>query len=435
MGKSSIARAWLARLQAPAPRANRERLDLILPHGWPESLEAIAWRWQHGGRQETGSVHELDQLPARARRAEVHVWTPAADTMFTTATLPTRSPRKIAQALPYALEDRLLGDPDSLHFAWRREGDSSLSVAVTGRARLKDWVERLARSGLKPASISPATLLIPWAQDYWSLAFVGGEILARTGAVGGFVCPAESDRPPALLVAAVLEAQRQPSAPEALVVFQPPKGFSAESWSKALGLPVRIESGTLWERLPDPRAPINLLQGQFEQSAAIGDALKPFLPAGIMLLIWFLSSLAFDATDWWRLKREHEALRKEMTSILLANFPDTKTVLDPALQMQRAVDQLLARSGRDDREFIPMLGKVAKALRASPRVRLRGLRYADQSLTIELTWMTPSTPEAFKASIESAGLKGEVLSLTPRAGEVDGRIRLTNDAKPARGGT
>jgi len=435
--KSSITRAWFARLPAmAAPRSGgRDRLDLLLPHGWPESLEAIAWRWQHGGKQETGSAHELDQLPERARRATVHVWTPATETMFTSASLPTRSPRKIAQALPYALEDRLLGDPDSLHFAWRREGDGSLSVAVTGRARLKDWTDRLERAGLKPAVVCPATLLIPWALDCWSLAFVGGEILVRTGAVGGFVCPAETEHPPALLVTAILEAQRQPAAPESLVVFQPPKGFSADAWSKTLGLPVRIETGTLWERLPDPGAPINLLQGQFEQSAAIGESLKPFLPAGIMLLIWFVSSLAYDASDWWRLKREHEALRKEMTSILMSNFPETKTVLDPAAQMQRSADQLLAHAGRDERELVPMLNKVATALRSDNRARLRSLRYADSSLTIEIVWPAPGNPDAFKSAIESAGLRAEVLSLTPRANEVEGRIRLTAAAKPARSGT
>jgi len=434
--KSSIARAWFARLPArAAPRARRERLDLLLPRGWPESLDAIVWRWQRRDGEESGSVHELDQLPDAARRTEVHVWTPAADTMFISATLPTRSPRKIAQALPYALEDRLLGDPETLHFAWRRENNGSLSVAVTGRARLQSWTDHLTRAGLKPVSLCPATLLTPWALDYWSLAFVGGELLVRTGAVNGFVCPIETERPPALLVAATQEALRQPNPPEALVVFQPPKGFSADAWSRALGIPVRTETGTLWERLSDPGAPINLLQGQFEPSAAVGASLKPYLPAGALTLAWFVSSLALDLTDWWRLKREHDALRKEMASILMTSFPETKTVLDPAVQMQRAVEQLLARAGRDDRELVPMLNKVATALRASERARLRSLRYADANLTVEITWPAPGGSDAFKSAVESAGLKAEVLALTPRANEVEGRIRLTAAAKPVRSGT
>lgn len=434
--KSSIARAWFTRLPSiGAPRAGHERLDLLLPRGWPESLEAIAWRWARRGGEETGTAHELDQLPEAARRAAVHVWTPAADTMFTSATLPTRSPRKIAQALPYALEDRLLGDPEALHFAWRRETSGSLSVAVTSRARLQGWTDRLTRAGIRPASICPATLLVPWALDCWSVAFVGSELLVRTGAVSGFVCPAEAEQPPALLVAAAQEALRQPNAPEALVVFQPAKGFSVDAWSAALGIQVRTETGTLWERLPDPGAPINLLQGQFEPSSAVGASLRPYRPAAIVLALWLASSVALNITDWWRLKREHDALRKEMTSILMASFPETKTVLDPAAQMQRAVDQLLARAGGDDRELVPMLNKVASALRASERARLRSLRYADASLTAEIVFAAPGGSDAFKSAIESAGLKAEVLSLTPRGPEMEGRVRLTATTKATRSGT
>jgi general secretion pathway protein L len=434
--ESSISLAWFKRApRAAAPRAGRGRLDLMLPRNWPESLEAIHWRWQHAGKTEAGSVHELDQLPADARRASVMVWTAAAETMLTTVRIPTRSPRKIAQALPYALEDRLLGDPDSLHFAWRNETDGSLSVAVTARARLQTWMDRLSRAGLRPASICPAMLLVPWAEDYWSLVFFGNELLVRSGAMAGFVCPAEGATPPALLVTAIQEAARQPGAPEAVVVFHAPKGFSPEAWSKILGLPVRLEAGTVWDKLREPVAPINLLQGQYEPESALGESLRPYRPAAVLLGLWLVSSLAFDVSDWWQLKREHETTRKEMTSILTANFPETKTVLDPAAQMQRAVDQLLARSGRDDRELLPMLGKASAAMRSAPNIRLRGLRYADHSLTLELTWPAPTSPDAFKTAVESAGLRAEVLSLSPRAGEVDGRIRLTAAGKPAGRGT
>jgi hypothetical protein len=82
--------------------------------------------------------------------------------------------------------------------------------------------------------------------------------------------------------------------------------------------------------------------------------------------------------------------------------------------------------------MLPLLAKTATVLRAEPRVRLRGLRYADKKLTLELTWPTPSTPDAIRAALESAGLQAEVLNLTPRAGEVDGRLRLSPaTARPA----
>ena len=69
--ESSIARAWLTRGRRPAPeRGARDRLDLVLPGGWPDCMAPVLWRWQRrGGATETGETHELDRLPEEARRA------------------------------------------------------------------------------------------------------------------------------------------------------------------------------------------------------------------------------------------------------------------------------------------------------------------------------------------------------------------------------
>ena len=89
---SSISIAWLARAKsavAPVRAHNaQERLDLVLPRGWPESAGAVAWCWRRGDKRESGQVSDLNQLPVTVRGARACVWTPAADTMLTSATLP-----------------------------------------------------------------------------------------------------------------------------------------------------------------------------------------------------------------------------------------------------------------------------------------------------------------------------------------------------------
>lgn len=412
----------------------RGRLDLVLPQGWPQSHAPVFWRWQHGNdTPQSGSVTDLNGLPAAVRSAPAFVWSPASDTVLTTVSLPTRARRKILQALPYALEDRLVGDPETLHYAYRHEADGNLSVAVTARARIQAWLDALTQAGLHPASLCPATLLVPWAVDCWSLVFGDDDILVRSGAVSGFVCSLTVDQPPVLLVAALQEAARNASqAPECLVVFNAPATFPLEAWSATLGLAVRAEKGSMWDKQPQPLAPLNLLQGQYAPSGGVSDALRPFIPALVMLAIWLAGSAVVDGADWWRLRQQHTAFQKDMTAILLENFPETKTVLDPAAQMQRNVEAVLAHSGKSEREFVALLAKTAGALRVEPRIRLRSLHYADHSLTLELTWPAPGSPEAVKRALEAAGLRAEVLGLTARAGEVDGRIRLQPAATPTR---
>lgn len=444
---SSIGIAWLARAKsavAPA-RAHgaHERLDLVLPRGWPESAGAVAWCWRRGDERESGQISDLSQLPPTVRGARACVWTPAADTMLTRVTLPTRARRKIMQALPYTLEDRLLGDPDSLHFAYRNETDGSLSVAVTDTQRLRVWLEVLKQAGIQPAELCPATLLAPWALDCWSLVFAADEVLVRSGGASGFVAPLSllpgsgqaQTTPPPLLISALEEAARNQKTPESLVVFNAPAEFPREDWSTALKTAVRVEKASMWDWPRDPHGALNLLQGEFEPRGQINHSLRPYLPAAAMLLIWLLGNIAFDLGDWWKLRRQHQEHAREMSALLLSTFPETKTILDPAAQMQRSIEALLARTGHRDRDLLPLLAKTAAALRADARVRLRGVRYADQSLTLELSWPAPGSPDAIKAAFEAAGVRAEVLDLTPRAAEVDGRLRLQPlAAKPVKPG-
>ncbi|MHB8347811.1 MAG: type II secretion system protein GspL, partial [Acidiferrobacterales bacterium] len=127
----------------------RGMLSLRLPAGWPEDGLPVLWWWRAGdGETRHGQVAQLAELPAELRAAHVWVWTPAAETMLAQITLPTSSRARIAQALPYALEDQLLGEPESLHFAYRVQGGGSLTVGVTARTRLQAWVDALKTSGL-----------------------------------------------------------------------------------------------------------------------------------------------------------------------------------------------------------------------------------------------------------------------------------------------
>ena len=88
-------------------KAARTTLELVLPLGWPESDAQIHWLIRNATGASEGRVTDLGELPAEAKSARIHVWLPAAETLLTSTDLPTRNRAKIAQALPYALEDHL----------------------------------------------------------------------------------------------------------------------------------------------------------------------------------------------------------------------------------------------------------------------------------------------------------------------------------------
>src|SRR5260221_7613263 len=210
-------------------------LGLGLPRSWPAGDSELRWRRiAAGGAVEQGAQRGLEGL---APAEEIIVWTPAAETLFLRAHLPTRSAAKIVQALPFALEEQLIDPPERLHFAFAHEADGALAGAVTRRERMESWLAALAAAGLAPTHLAPVTLSVPLAEGAWTLAFVDGEMVLRSGARAGLGGPIEP-RPPAWLHAALAEARTEAGAPERILLGDAPADLDSAAWRGALGRPL-----------------------------------------------------------------------------------------------------------------------------------------------------------------------------------------------------
>ncbi len=413
------------------PRASqsspRNTLEVFLPDGWPERQAEILWCVRYGASVSHGRAADLTDLPANLRSTQLLVWTPPADTLLTHTTLPTRSWSKIAQALPYALEDQLLGDPEQMHFAYHRRPDGGLAVAVTARERLKTWLDTLQAAGLHATRLCPTTLALPLDDNSWSIAFTDDGIVVRTGPFAGFACPASVHTPPAVLTAALEEARDRPDAPAQLTVFNPPEGFSRDAWSSALGVTVVTLERNFWD--DGMSATLNLLQGAFTPAGKLQETLKRFSPALLILSLWLVGTLGFTFWEWWQLNQAHQSYRDAMTALFRQTFPQAKAVLDPALQMQRNLETLQTQGGHAGaNDLLPLLAHAAPSLRANPDVTLRTVRYAVGSLTLDLSLPDFEALEVVKNTMGSSGkLAVEVLAANSRAAGVEGRLRIQSD--------
>ncbi len=406
-------------------RVSATTLELFLPRGWPEGGAQIDWYVRSGVSVSQGQAADLDEIPAYLKSTHVVVWTPPADTLLTQATLPTRSRNKIMQALPFALEDQLLGDPQQLHFAYYRQDDGTLAVAVTSRERLNTWLDVLTKAGLRPTRVYPANLALPIEPDSWSVAFAGTELWVRTGPFSGFVCPL-SDTPPATLVAALDEAREQGKLPSQLSIFDPPAGFDAQTWGSDLGVGLVIANDTFHKDDRNAQTLLNLLQGDFAPTGQLRNTFKPLRPAALILGIWFLAMLGFNLSEWWQLKSAYRSQQQAMTSLFQKTFPREKVVLDPAAQMQRNLDALQGQSGKTSaNDFLPLLAGIASTLRSNPSVKLRSLKYGDTGLTIDLNLPDFQALEVIKNDLGvTRAFSVEVLAANSRASGVEGRLRI-----------
>ena len=74
---------------------------------------------------------------------------PGTDALLAEPVLPVKSGAKLAQVVPFALEEHLACDVEDLHFAvGKRETRPGTPVTVVAHARMEAWQALLANAGL-----------------------------------------------------------------------------------------------------------------------------------------------------------------------------------------------------------------------------------------------------------------------------------------------
>jgi general secretion pathway protein L len=410
--------AWLD-LSAAWRRKGGDRLELWLPPNWPAEDSELRWRRvAAGGAVRQGAQRGLEGL---APAETTIVWTPAAETLLLRARLPTRSTAKIVQALPFALEEQLIEPPEKLHFAFAREADGTLAVAVTRRERMDSWLAALAAAGLVPTHLAPVTLSLPLADRAWTLAFVDGDIVLRSGARAGLGGPAEP-RPPAWLHAALAEARTEAGAPERILLVDAPAELDRAAWSEALGLPVEaMQAG----EAAVPADPLDLLQNHYAPRGPMAALGRVYVPAAALLAAWLIATLAFDAVEWARVSSKARAADEEMRALLVKSFPETRAILDPAEQMRRGLEDLGVRSGVPaPGDLLFLLARAAPVIERESRVRVQGIEYGERSLVVRVA-ASEADAESIARALRAQSLEVEVQRVGGEA-----RLRIRSVAAP-----
>ncbi|MBK9131951.1 MAG: hypothetical protein IPM20_10020 [Gammaproteobacteria bacterium] len=97
-----------------------------------------ASEWMRVSDEATGTTVERGALEEAGRQCagcRVVVLVPGEDVTLARAVIPARNRQRVLAALPYVLEDRLIPDVETLHFApGMRESGGALCAAVIERA-------------------------------------------------------------------------------------------------------------------------------------------------------------------------------------------------------------------------------------------------------------------------------------------------------------
>jgi general secretion pathway protein L len=302
-------------------------------------------------------VAAAELLPAAGRGVDVVAMAPASALSWHAVQLPRGINGRSARLRPTLvglLEERLLDDPDDLHFALgpsAKDGERCW-IAVCRRAWLRSHLEALEAAGRSVARIvpeldpqaDPPVLWISGTPEHAELLLAGAPIPG-----GVQVLPAERG------ALDLLRAQMDEAARGSVrVTAEPAVAALAEQITGRSSLAL----GTAAERmLTANRSSWNLAQLEFTRSGAawatrrLGTAASQLWHARQWRpLRWGLALLL--ATQLvgvnWHAQQMHTDLARMRTQInatLTQTFPDVRVVVDAPVQMAREVALLRQRAG------------------------------------------------------------------------------------------
>jgi general secretion pathway protein L len=437
---------------------------------WPELSFALV---DKGGHLQRAGRAAFTLLPQAASTVLVVA---ARDLLMLAATVPPLKGPKLRQALPNIIEDQLIQDPQGCHIALDPTAldDGRRVLAVIDRTWFRFVIDAFTTAGHRHVRAVPATRCLPapraatLPQDAAARATAdAAAALADAGDADAGDAASAPEAAHAPLVAAVLgiaqanapslaeESAQVPAAPLAprleLALARGPlgEGFAAPATAAGATLAALAgsESFDLYE-LGEPGAEPQLssIKPRDETRLLPGAALLPFdafarraldtsfdlcqfefevtpwrfdratlrrlrLPLALAALTLGVAVVGMNL-DWWRLARERDALSAQITDTLLTAFPKTTTVLDPAAQMSRQLDQLRIAAGElSPNDFLALASGVARSLGPLPANGIASLDYHDRRLDVGFKPEVKVDPD-FNQRLARNGLSGEIDSST-----------------------
>jgi general secretion pathway protein L len=391
----------------------------------PASWLVVDANGARSGPLQSGPVSDALNL-APGRRIVLLV--PGTEVGLAEPELPLRSGARLAQVVPYALEEQLASDVDALHFAVgaRNAGAVGTPVAFVARSLMQRWYDQCQAAGIHPDAAYADSTAVPAAATGCTLLLEDALLYVRRADALPYLLDA-TDLPAALDLALVAAEPVAESGEN--VTFYTGTAEYEQHRDVIEGLRERTASLQV-KLLPEGALPllaaqaaggagVNLLQGPFGVRATLGSKLRQWrLPASLAAAVALLF-VANQAVGWWQMSRAERALDAQIAEIFAQALPG-QPVVDPRAQMQGALGAGPAAGGG----LLPVMSALAEAMAQAPSARIEAMSFRGNALELRLTAPTVESLDGIKQIMNRDGMTAELQSATPRGGVVEGRLQV-----------
>jgi len=377
-----------------------------------------------GGRLGPVSTGALADAALLATDRRVVALVPGPEVVLAEPELPVRGGARLAQVVPFALEEHLAGDVESFHFAVGKVGeDSRARVAAVEHGRVQSWLAACGDAGLVPEAMYAETQCLPANPGKTVCVLEAGRLLVAPP--GDLPVALDAEPLTEAFALAGLEGEDQHVQ---MYVAQ-------EDWDVSQDMieALREVTGSLdVQLLPDgalplfastamSRPPVSLLTGRYAPRTGWAATWRRWrLPAALAaaLLVLHVGVQLFEIV---RLGAEERRLDAEIEQTFRVAMPGVERIVDPKLQMQQ---RLGGAGGADPAGLLVRLDGVAQTFQAVPGARIRSLGWRDGKMDLRVSAPSGDLLSQLAQAAGQRGIAFDVQSTLPREGGVEGAVSI-----------
>lgn len=379
------------------------------------------------------------EIKQQQRKRKVVLLLPSEDVTLLTIRIPSHNKKQLKQAIPYALEDQVADDIDTLSFAFTQPDpkDDQVFVAVIKQTVLQTWTKVVKAQGLAIHYALPDVFALPYSEQSWSLyeqdspqTSTSARLLIRTGLFSGWVCPMLLA--PALLAQTLRDTggQNQLATPENLWVD------ANDQFSQHLSqsLPDHLNDSLTIDTKQQTFS-VESLQKAFALNLLTGMTQTPSNAPKVNWRRWrvaLISSLfAVSAGSGLRyyenvqLEQQLNQTKQAITNAYKRAFPQDKRLVDPKVQMEQKLKALQGSTQLPKTQSpLPLLSAVAPHL--STGLELRRIEFRQKSgLVLRLAAKSLDDLNRLEQRLKQAPQITIRLETSVSSGNAQGKLTVT----------
>ncbi|HEU4780549.1 MAG TPA: type II secretion system protein GspL [Steroidobacteraceae bacterium] len=378
---------------------------------------------------------ELVQASAMSTGRRVVVILPASEALCTDSDAPAKGAAKLAQVVPYALEERVADEIENLHFAIgdRDSLTGRVPVVVVARALVDARLAELRAAGLNPQAIYPAAALLPAMPGQLIGLLEGDTLVLRTADAPPLVLPALSIADAfemALATQSSMVAGLEPAMP-GLLLYAGHDEWQAHQHSvdafrdRFTGVKVQLlPAGSLSVLAPSAAAgdAVNILQGAMAVASPLELGWRSWRIAAVLaasLLCLHLGARFFELN---RLRKSEASLDASIQEAFRAAMPGQQN----ATNARRRVEQRLGEvsGGGASGTLLPALSAIANARGAAPNAKIEGITFRDGTLDLRINAPDAASLDAIGQQLRSSSWQADIMGGSASGDSYRGRLQV-----------